>query len=154
MLISIQCHCKAALSPRLFVKESDSPYSSEDCTPSLNHGSFLGMGFVLPGSLIFPNQKLPVLAHHLMHVFRCSLGVSAHLKANYIVKVNYSFINIQEAFNKTVTCSDELIKIERVCVSVCVCVWRTSLKCYENRNISLMITKCIFLGHVKVLLEK
>lgn len=27
--------------------------------------------------------------------------------ANYIVKVNYSFINIREAFKKTLTFSDE-----------------------------------------------
>lgn len=39
-------------------------------------------------------------------------GVSAHLKANYTVKVNYSSISIQGAFNKPTTCSDELMEAE------------------------------------------
>lgn len=40
-----------------------------------------GKELVPSGSLTFPNQKFPVLAHHLlMRVFRCSLGVSAHLR--------------------------------------------------------------------------
>lgn len=61
-------------------------------------------------------------------------GVSVPLKANYIVKVNYSFINIQEAFKKTLTCSDELMNLECVwvCVRVRVCVLESALKCYEN----------------------
>lgn len=66
-----------------------------------------------------------------MHVFRCSLrggegSYFTYLKANYIAKVNYPFINIQEALNKTLTCSDELMKPPCACACACVC-WRSQV---------------------------
>lgn len=89
------------LALRLSAGQADFPLQRGRLWPPVTAWLLWGKGLVSSRGLTFPHQKFLVLAHHLLgHVFRGSLGgISAHLKANYTVKVNYSFINIQEVFN-------------------------------------------------------